>query len=123
MKGGCVPTVGKFDFNHIASIAIAVQDLSKNRYNPIYVEGDIIVESTDGGEMGFMQMDGAEAARCVVETVLGHPHVQEAFAEADRLWEALKWLVANVNRVPNPPDEHFEIIDAAICASGFNGNC
>lgn len=48
-----------------------------------------------------------------------HPHVQELFDDADRMWEALKWLMLNVKAVPIPPNEHVEIVEAAIDASGW----
>lgn len=113
---------GRLDFNRIAAIAVSLQDLAKNRETPIYIDGDIIVERPDGSGIDFIDMDGGEAARRVVETVLNHHHVQELFAETDRMWEALKWLVLNVDAVPTPPNEHIEIIEAAIDASGWTGD-
>jgi len=110
---------GRLDFNRIAAIAVSLQDLAKSREAPIHIEGDIIVERPDGSGIDFLDMDEGEAARRVVETVLDHHHVQELFAEADRMWEALKWLMLNVEAVPIPPNEHIEIIEAAIDASGW----
>lgn len=111
---------GRLDFNRIASIAVALQELAKDRSAPVHIEGDIIVERPDGSGIDFIDMDEGEAARRIVETVIGHPHVQELFAEADRMWEALKWLMLNVEAVPVPPNEHAATIEAAIDASGWS---
>lgn len=110
----------RLDFNHIASIAVALQALAKDRDAPVHIEGDIIVERPDESGIDFIDMDEGEAARRIVEAVINHPHVQELFTEADRMWEALKWLVLNVDTVPSPPDEHVAIVEAAIDASGWS---
>lgn len=106
------------DFNQIASVAASLQDLAKSREAPVFIEGDVIVE-VDGKPV-FLDMDDGEAARKVVEAVLAHPYVQEMLNERDLLWEALKWLVANVSAVPLPPNEHVAVIESAITASGWD---
>jgi len=108
------------DFNKIAAIAATLQDLKKDPSAPIAIEGDVIVERVDGSNIDFLDMDEGEACRRVVEKVIEHPYFQEMLAERDRLWEALKWLMLNVEAVPIPPDEHMNVINSAIDASGWD---
>jgi hypothetical protein len=108
------------DFNRIAAIAASLQELNKDRSAPIAIEGDVIVERPDGSGIDFLDMDEGEAARRVVEKVIEHPYFQEMMAERDQLWEALKWLAANVEAIPIPPNEHIAVIDSAIDASGWD---
>ena len=109
----------RLDFNRLAAVAASLQDLAKNTSASIGIDGDIVVEKPDGSGLDFIPMDEGEAARRVVEVVIDHPYVQEMLTERDRLWEALKWLVANVEAVPVPPDQHLSTIEAAIDASGW----
>jgi len=108
------------DFNRIAAIAVSLQELAKDRSAPVHIEGDVIVERPDGSNIDFIDMDEGEAARRVVEAVIAHAYVQEMLVERDQLWEALKWLVYNVDAVPIPPNEHVAVIESAIDASGWD---
>jgi len=108
------------DFNQIAAVAATLQELRKDMQAPIGIDGDIVIERPDGSGIDFIEMEEGEASRRVVEAVLGHRYVQEVLDERDLLWEALKWLVANVEAVPLPPAEHQPTIESAIDASGWD---
>jgi len=99
-----------------SAIVADLQRLEGDLDIPVYIEGDIF------NGVNFVDMEAGEAARIVVDVVLGHPHVASALTENEKLWSALKWLVAQTDIRLNPPDELRPAINAAIDSLSLEGD-
>jgi len=109
-----------FDLNRVGAIAMAVEALSENEDHFVTVDGFVAVGNEQDGEVDFLDMDPGEAARCVVETVLDHPHVKEILDESEGLWRTIEWLLLQVysqgQTTETPPSDIKKTLSAAADA-------
>lgn len=97
-----------YSLNEVCVIASHLEGLSRNPDNPVHIDGDVWV-----GE-DVIEMDGDEACRIVVETVLAHPLVTERSNYGEECFNAIRWLVDQVSiDVDTVPTEHRAAIYAA----------